>query len=135
MKIPLVSYELDRARCHETLVAIEPFIQCQVICNGSDALALQNPMRYSPEIVFLDVNMPVTNEREFLTYLHQDSQLRNVGVAKCSSKNEDQIQSFRIHRAISIRQPNNFKILPSILKQQRFTLQGQNFSPDLNQMT
>ena len=75
--------------------AIKPFIaqgtlQCSTVADGAQALAfLRHQAPYTqvaaPDLVLLDLNLPVRSGTEVLAELHQDPELRSIPVVVLTS--------------------------------------------------
>ena len=46
---------------------VSPSIECQTAINGAEALQLLLSKKVHPDVIFLDLNMPLMNGKQFLT--------------------------------------------------------------------
>lgn len=80
---------------------------------------LNNPDNPLPNVVFLDLNMPVKSGLECLDEIRKNPRLRNLAVAIYStSSSEENIEEAFVKGAnIYIKKPNDFSVLKVILEQ------------------
>jgi CheY-like chemotaxis protein len=65
----------------EALAAVDPIIVCHHATGGADAFnRLRNREFSTPDIIFLDINMPVMDGWQFLTQLKSEEALRHIPV-------------------------------------------------------
>ena len=101
-----------------------------VVSNGEEALEFlhqRGPFagRPRPDLILLDLNMPVMDGRETLALIKQDEQLRRIPVViLTSSRGEDDIfKSYDLHANCYIVKPINFEqFLQSIRSIESFWL-------------
>jgi CheY-like chemotaxis protein len=62
--------------------------QCMLAKNGREALTLLESMSELPDIIFLDINMPIMNGKEFLLIGKQDSRLKGIPIVMYSTTNK-----------------------------------------------
>jgi CheY-like chemotaxis protein len=71
----------DRELFSEALASIDPDIVCDQATDGSEALKrLIGQDIAKPDIVFLDINMPIMNGWQFLMRLKNEEQYKNIPV-------------------------------------------------------
>ena len=81
--------EDDRRFFVEALKSIDPSIECITAKNGKEALTLlQNDFFAVPDIVFLDLNMPLMNGLKCLEEIKKVPNLANVRVVLYSTTSE-----------------------------------------------
>ncbi len=80
---------------------------------------LNNPASILPNVVFLDLNMPVKSGLECLDEIRKNPRLRSLAVAIYStSSSEENIEEAFVKGAnIYIKKPNDFSVLKVILEQ------------------
>ena len=80
---------------------------------------LNNPDNPLPNVVFLDLNMPVKSGLECLDEIRKNPLLRNLAIAIYStSSSEENIEEAFVKGAnIYIKKPNDFSVLKVILEQ------------------
>jgi len=104
----------DRTLFEEAIDEIEIKTKLSLFNDGKalmDYLLLPNCML--PEIIFLDLNMPIKDGLQCLTEIRENETLRNVCVAiySTSSSEEDIEETFVKGANIYINKPNSFKAL------------------------
>ncbi len=78
--------EDDRETFSSTLKSIEPEIVCYCSSNANDALdKLEKGIYQDPDIIFLDINMPVINGWECLTALRSNKRYRRTPIIMYST--------------------------------------------------
>jgi CheY-like chemotaxis protein len=55
-------------------------INCMALCNGRDALKKLTAKEISPDVIFLDLNMPVMNGQQFLFEIKNIEDLKDIPV-------------------------------------------------------
>lgn len=76
----------DRAIFSEATSLVAPSIQRIYATNGQEALQLlQQENAVIPDLIFLDINMPVMNGRECLAELKKIAALRHTPIIICST--------------------------------------------------
>src|SRR5688572_30088308 len=79
---------------NEAIEIIGSTYSCITAGNGEDALCILNVV--IPDIIFLDVNMPIMNGQETLKAIRQDMQLNTIPVCMLStSSNEQEIETYK----------------------------------------
>jgi CheY-like chemotaxis protein len=119
MKILLIDDDKDDQEIFcEAVRKISPDIYCELADNGQEALTLLQsyPDREMPELVFLDINMPIMDGRETIGAIRSNLRLRNLQVIMYStSNNVDEIIWFQQMGAKYITKPSDFDFLVRIL--------------------
>lgn len=80
---------------------------------------LNNPDIKLPNLIFLDLNMPIKGGMECLKEIRSDNNLKNISVAiySTSASEEDIEETFVKGANIYIKKPNDFVELKRILKE------------------
>ncbi|MDR7127841.1 CheY-like chemotaxis protein [Algoriphagus sp. 4150] len=108
----------DRLFFGEALEQLELNISLNWVVNGVDLINyLKQPDTQLPELLFLDLNMPLKGGIECLIEIRKTNYLRNLSVAIYSTSSaEKDIEECLIHGAnIYIKKPSDFNVLKSIL--------------------
>lgn len=118
MKILLVDDDLDDCLLFsEAIRAIDPGICCEIAHRAEAALNKLITKADRPDIIFLDVNMPVMDGRECLRHVKSISTLSNIPVVACSTSNDERdISYFQSYGAGYIVKPSRFEVLVDELK-------------------
>jgi CheY-like chemotaxis protein len=69
----------------EAIKSINPKIVCHVANDGIQALQLLEELVILPEIIFLDLNMPLFNGKEFLIELRRSKKFKDINVIMYST--------------------------------------------------
>lgn len=86
--------------------------------NGKELLNyLNQPETVLPNIIFLDLNMPILNGIECLKEIKQDNKFNDIVIAiySTSSSDQDVEDTFVLGANIYIKKPNNFNDLKKVL--------------------
>ncbi|CAN5469824.1 response regulator [soil metagenome] len=91
-------------------------VECEIANNGREAqVQIGNPP--PPDIIFLDLNMPLMNGYEFLDYLKKEDAYKNIPVVIFTTSKEpqdvDRVRQMGAH--LFFTKPTNFNILCSKL--------------------
>lgn len=86
--------------------------ECEIANNGREAIAQMN-VPPPPDLIFLDLNMPVMNGYECLAYLKKEDRYKNIPVIIFStSQNAVDIEKSRVMGAeLFFTKPSNFNTL------------------------
>jgi len=77
----------DREFFREAVRYIDPAITCHTSKDGAQGLKELEEMIIMPDFIFLDVNMPVMNGKQFLLEIKQRPRLRTIPVVIYSTTN------------------------------------------------
>lgn len=90
----------------------------QSFSNAKEALAKLNKGELNPDVIFLDLNMPIMSGQEFLAAVKSTDGIKNIPVIIFStSSNESTIKLTKdLGAADFITKPNSFTILVQTLK-------------------
>ncbi|WP_373518009.1 response regulator [Pricia sp.] len=112
--------EDDRMFFVEALEELALRVKVCLFKNGQELLDFLNLSNTEkPDLVFLDLNMPIKNGLECLREIRQNSKLRNVSIAiySTSSSEKDIEDTFLNGANLYINKPNNFsKLLEALEK-------------------
>ncbi len=70
----------DQEIFSEAVKDISHVINCTTFFDASMALAELSSMEVAPDVIFLDLNMPVMNGQQFLTQIKKNAGLKNIPV-------------------------------------------------------
>jgi CheY-like chemotaxis protein len=62
------------------LSQVDPTVNCHIVRNGVEATEYLLSGKQLPDLIFLDVNMPVMNGMEFMKWRQQHAQLHQIPV-------------------------------------------------------
>lgn len=111
--------EDDRSFFLEALSSIDPEISCTTAENGQDALDKLLSENPRPEVIFLDLNMPLMNGRQFLEEVRKNKQIPNIPVVilSTSSDVETKRQTSRLGAKYFITKPDKLSAWETMLKE------------------
>lgn len=106
----------DRELFSEALAAVDPVIICDQATDGAEAFHLLRKGG-SPDIIFLDINMPVMNGWQFLTKLKSEDAYKDIPVIvySTSSNVKDRRIADEMGALCFITKPHAFPVLQSML--------------------
>jgi CheY-like chemotaxis protein len=107
----------DRELFCEALATVDPVIICQQAPDGLEAFKLIRSKESEPDIIFLDINMPVMNGWEFLSTLKGEVDHRHIPVIvyTTSSNKKDRLIADELGALCFVTKPHAFKRLKIIL--------------------
>ncbi len=108
----------DRELFSEALASVDPVIVCDQATDGAEALKqLTAQDDYQPDIIFLDINMPVMNGWQFLTRLKSEDRYKDIPVIvyTTSSNLKDKIIADDLGALCFITKPHAFGRLKNML--------------------
>ena len=126
--------EDDRLIFKEAIEEIKIKTKLWLFSNGEELMNfLKDPEQMLPQLVFLDLNMPVKNGMQCLKEIRQSNLLKDLSVAIYStSSSENDIEDTFIKGAnIYIQKPNDFNKLKDVLKEV-LKINWQYFTSSLN---
>lgn len=93
-------------------------INCVSLTNAKEALIKLNEKELDPDVIFLDLNMPVMGGREFLKKIKESENLKSIPVIifSTSSNSGTIIETKELGAIDFITKPNRFDDLVTILK-------------------
>ncbi len=109
----------DRELFAEALASIDPTIRCLFAEDGEAALNLLSQQQSEhPDIIFLDINMPVMDGWEVLTRLKQNNKFLHIPVMMYSTSSA--LRDMKIARDLGalcfITKPNDYKLVRGMLE-------------------
>lgn len=89
------------------------------VTNGEEAISfLQDEENPKPDMIFLDLNMPIMGGHEFLSWIKEQDAFKRipVGVLTTSSNEEDIKKAYESHASYYIVKPTSYSNLQDIVK-------------------
>jgi len=80
--------EDDREICLSVLQSILPEASYTIAKNGEDALQKLNHANVDPDLIFLDLNMPLMNGKQFLMEIKRHSKLSSIPIVVLSTSSD-----------------------------------------------
>ncbi len=107
----------DVLQFQETLESISDNVGLQIAVNGQQALTMLRAADHVPDIIFLDLNMPIMDGKQCLAELKNDPRLRDIPVIMytTSSYAKDIEVTIQMGALCFITKPSNLKELRIIL--------------------
>lgn len=102
----------------EALKKVDRTCTCVTAFNGEEALQkLDRGMLFLPDFIFLDLNMPRMNGKQFLSELKNNSEIRHIPVIiySTSSEKNDILETTRLGASFFLQKPNRFEELSNAL--------------------
>lgn len=102
------------------LEKVDPSFECRTAANGQDALAQLTSSHVAPDVIFLDLNMPLMNGQQFLKKIKQEDDFKNIPVIifTTSSNPNTTIEVRQLGAKDLITKPNSFTELTALLKRE-----------------
>ena len=102
----------------EALGQIDPVIQCDSVENGREVFNYLSAHHTKPDVIFLDINMPVMNGWDCLKKLKEDPNHRAIPtiVYSTSTAKRDIETAYMLGALVYITKPEDFTELYNILK-------------------
>ncbi len=107
--------EIFKEALHEAKIPAE----VTTVENGQELIDhLKDPATPEPEIIFLDINMPVKNGKEALKEIRKDEELKDIPtvIISTSDNPKDVEDSFNAGANLYVRKPFSFRNFILILK-------------------
>jgi CheY-like chemotaxis protein len=94
----------------EAVNEIDQSMGCFIGKNGEDALNRLDQLEMLPDVIFLDLNMPKMNGREFLARLKASDRFKDIPVViySTSSAEQDKIETKALGAADYLVKPDSF---------------------------
>ena len=108
----------DQEIFKEAVAVVAPEAHFMVARDGEEGLDLLHSLTLLPDFIFLDVNMPKMDGKEFLKRVKEDPALNEIPVVVYStSKHKSELgEYFRLGAANYITKPSEFNLLLTYLK-------------------
>ncbi len=105
--------EDDHVFFKAALRAIQPALQCEIAVNGKTALHALRTNSSLPDIIFLDLNMPIMNGLDFLGHMQKDDRLKAIPVGIFSTSNllQDREMAKALGARFFITKPSDLQVL------------------------
>lgn len=102
----------------EAVNTVSPGVHCMVARDGEEGYELLHTLTISPDYIFLDVNMPKMDGKEFLKLIKSDPLYRQIPViVYTTSKHKSEVgEYFKMGAANFITKPSEFNLLLTYLK-------------------
>jgi CheY-like chemotaxis protein len=102
----------------EAAALVVPGIECLTAREGGQALVMLETLPKHPDYIFLDVNMPKMDGREFLKIVKGNPAFKNISVVIYSTSNHKSEfgQFFKLGASHFITKPSEFNLLVTYLK-------------------
>lgn len=101
----------------EALQGLDEFCKCETAFNGQDALDKLNAMPSAPDFIFLDLNMPRMNGKQFLAEIKKAKILKDIPVIiySTSTDKKDILDTIELGAVYFLEKPNRFNDLTKAL--------------------
>ena len=111
--------EDDQFMFKEVIESINPTLQCETATNGKIALDKLKVSASLPDIIFLDLNMPVMNGFDFLIQIKKENALSKIPVCIFTTSNihRDKELTKEFGAQFFLTKPNDFQVLRKKLQQ------------------
>jgi len=100
------------------LQSVTSKIKCMTFDKADEALAKLSSRTVAPDIIFLDLNMPIITGQEFLAEIKKDEYLRDIPIivfsTSSNSRTAQEAKNLGAHAFIT--KPDSFEELKNILK-------------------
>lgn len=103
----------------EALENLDAKTELTVVSNGQELVdTLKDPEQENPDIIFLDINMPVKDGKKALAEIKKDKELETIPTVMLStSDNPKEIkESFQAGASLFVTKPTSFKNMVRLLK-------------------
>jgi len=111
--------EDDQLMFKEAIESISPTLHCESATNGKIALENLKVCASLPDIIFLDLNMPIMNGYDFLIHIKKESALNKIPVCIFTTSNilHDKELTKEFGAQFFLTKPNDFQVLCKNLHQ------------------
>jgi CheY-like chemotaxis protein len=103
----------DKEIFAEAIKRVDPTIQCFTAADGGDALQKLNDALIIPDLIFLDLNMPRVDGRQFLVEMKKDSRFSQIPVIiySTSAMKRDIDETIQLGASLFLQKPSDMKEL------------------------
>lgn len=110
--------EDDRDFFLSVLLLIDNSLTCHTASNGSIALAQLTAASELPDLIFLDLNMPVMNGKQFLVEVKKHERLKDIPVIILSTSSDQSTinETALLGAADFLTKPNKLSLLEAKLR-------------------
>lgn len=107
----------DRELFSEALASVNPIIVCDLAADAEEALIKLDKKESAPDMIFLDINLPVMTGWQFLSNLKSIEAYKDIPVIMYSTSNNQRDKDIAkdLGALCFITKPNAFKKLKSTL--------------------
>lgn len=108
----------DREIFREAIYEIGPSYVCNVATDGQEGILALEDFVVMPDYIFVDVNMPVMNGKQFLEKVKNTPRLRSIPVIMYSttSYSQERTEYFNMGASDVLVKPNTFHGICQLLK-------------------
>jgi CheY-like chemotaxis protein len=108
----------DRELFTEVLAAVDPIITCNQAIDGEEAFQKLQKGIEQPDIIFLDINLPVMNGWQFLRKLKTADGLKHIPVIMYSTSSDqtDKETANTLGASCFLTKPNSYRDLKGVLE-------------------
>lgn len=108
----------DREIFCDALQEIDENISCLVAKDGAEAISILKELIVLPDIIFLDINMPLINGKEILRSIKAHSKFKGVPIIMftTSSTPGDRAESIKLGAKEYVVKPSAFNELVELLR-------------------
>jgi CheY-like chemotaxis protein len=87
----------DREIFEESLLSLDTAVKYEEAKNGAEAFERLNSVAFQkPDLIFLDLNMPVMDGRQFLKHIKQDENFKDIPVIIYSTSSNEADKTFAL---------------------------------------
>ncbi len=110
--------EVDRLLFTEAFSDLEIKTVVRTVNDGMELMAVLENETTLPDLIFLDLNMPLKNGLTCLKEIRSNERLKNIPVAiySTSESERDMDEAFLNGANVYITKPNNFNLLKQVLE-------------------
>ena len=108
----------DREIFRDAITQISPAYVCNVATDGRQGFQILQDFVVMPDFIFVDVNMPVMNGRQFLEKVKSTPTFRSIPVIMYSTTSfaQERVEYFKLGAKDVLVKPNTFREICDLLK-------------------